>query len=235
MHRLVIGRTSPNSISARPPELEQAAARPPASLIPYAFPSSHNPQAVHLRPRLPVSLTWRSSRSPPRLPRGPHISPCAKFFSLLPPGPPIPAPPAESLVTQRDQRKGLEQQHPSPIPSNKISSHRLLPTGARASGSLPVHAPAGCRGRLGLPLAIATYQHQHMVPQQSCLITPVKSKSSHKLSGEVLREGEGRCKVGEGKEGGGGGRGGGGDRRGGEERRKRHRNEEGGGVRSGGG
>ena len=107
----------------------------------------------------------------------------------------------ESLAVQHEQRKGLGQQHPSAIPSNKNSCNNCCRgTSARASGSLPVQAPAGCRGSLGLPLIIAIYQQQHMVQQQQfCLITPVKSESSHLLSGEVLRDGEGRSKGGEGK------------------------------------
>ena len=101
---------------------------------------------------------------------------------------------------QQEQRKGLEQQHPSPIPYNKTSNHRLLQLravgapGAPASGSLPAQAPAGCRGRLAVPLVITIYQKQHMVQQQQQQILRVKSESSHRLSGAFLWDGAGQNK-----------------------------------------
>ena len=64
----------------------------------------------------------RSRISPPRLPRGPPVSPHIWFFNLLPPGPLKPAPHAEASEIQQEQQQKLEEQHPSPLTSNKTSS-----------------------------------------------------------------------------------------------------------------
>ena len=175
------------------------AARSPALLIPYAFPSSRRPppRAAGLADTAAQHIAAKATPWPSRLPAREVLQPVAAR----------PSDPCSARGVSGNAARAAEGTSAATPLCHPLQQEQLLQAAAatdvgapdaRASGSLPVQAPAGCRGRLGLPMAIAIYQ-QVVQQQQSCLITPVKSESPHRLSGEVLRDGEGRSKGGEGK------------------------------------